>query len=99
METVSDLSPLSPGLDRRSVHVRFEKVKLALKFVRLHVFHFSAVTVIQPVIYNFYVNPEKIEGYHAECGLWCVLLPFIEVVLSRPVLSCCDVLSLRTFCP
>jgi hypothetical protein len=60
---------------------------------------FFAVTVIQPVIYNFYVNPEQIEGYHAECGLWCVLLPFIEVVLSRPVLSCCDVLSLRAFCP
>jgi hypothetical protein len=39
---------------------------------------------------------------NAVCGVWCVkcgvLLPVIEVVLSRQDLSCCGVLSLGTFC-
>jgi hypothetical protein len=36
---------------------------------------------------------------NAVCVVWCsAVLPAIEVVLSRQDLSCCDVLSLRTFC-
>ena len=54
MQLIFGLSPRRPGLDRRSMHVRFVVDRVALGQVFLPVIRFSLVSIIPSVLHTFF---------------------------------------------